>query len=851
MFSGETDIGNLATDSNKSFDKDSDSSSIISSSDNIYSSSADESDSESGNANSDDDCHVPEEPSVNKIDELDANYKSDKPIEQQIDSAGLDYEQLKMEASQEDIVAYRQGSAEDQVKQDVDEIVENDEIETMEKSLPGGAELELECSGNVIDSTPVAGLSENDMLDVIERLTKEDNSNVEACSAQSLDNLNGHQAAKDDEYERFIRGEEVLSVDNASPVVSDSDDSVENKSGSENSDASDSENAYSCTDSDVSDDEGGIGNWSPSPLYGGILDSVTEGQEHDNEEMDVEESSVLAGYEYEGGRFEGVCQDNELNSLRADVKGLMEEMEAIVNENEENRDSTEPRVLVDEMVSKVDNDDQEKVPEVLKENEHLVSIMSSGSRERSKTPDNESIHVKFQSPTNVLFYDPDCPIVERVSAEVADVLIDHEQNNPDQETTELSIEQTFSPESENDAPDDLNVAVVKDLQDVYNNLEAEGQIESTVVAETMTDTKDIHDIATKFSNEVLEEARKEGIEGTKDPFDSSDKQEILVSDSLYPKRSNIKSDIEFLPDYSAGHEDQDIKPAEISEDIMTSEALRDNECAPVNDDQSAKTGITSLPQVNVDSESEKELKSQLLTEKDEFGPKDDDLIDNDKENLDEVMMRPKHASVVESSRDALYEEDLYASHDIDVSSRSGSMIVHDVDDTDVQSDVSEAVKQTLAAYRNPAYIKSLNEELETNELPVENHKIGLDEVERKRRYSSGSIDAEDNDYLVNKAYDSIMNEQAVCDSESEGSIGEHMEDFDSSLNETVIAVKSNELDVSVNKDPEPKLEGLSNLSVLSAGDENGPVEYNSASMIVSDTLKLILSEGNNIDDLVI
>jgi hypothetical protein len=185
--------------------------------------------------------------------------------------------------------------------------------------------------------------------------------------------------------------------------VGGEDDSPSIHSGS--SDSGSEENV--CTDSDVSGDEEVIGNWSPaSPLYNASFGFNPEEEEEDVDERmedDAQKSDTLTGYEYdvddENGNLndslENGQQEKELNNLRANVKVLMEEMEAMVqddgNDDEENSED-----FIQSVVDDMDNSAQDAdqiVPEVIKTEEKTLSIMTNRarSRERSRTPE----HVKF------------------------------------------------------------------------------------------------------------------------------------------------------------------------------------------------------------------------------------------------------------------------------------------------------------------------------------------------------------------------------------------------------------------------------------------------------------------------
>ncbi|KAL4238048.1 Reticulon-4 [Mactra antiquata] len=863
---GESDIGNLATDTNKHFDKDSDSSSIISSSDNEYSSSADESDSESGNDSSDDDKDTNTYNQADKLVEninVDIDTSSDKVDEledfehrQSGAPSGFENKLLNMDlpSDKDTTVGINNAVAEEdkRIGDDVDgAIVEHDEVESMEKDTVSGAESKPMGLDYMADA--VTGLSETDMLDVIERLTKDDSSSVNACSVEPSNNVSESLSLKDEEYERFIRGEEVLSVDNASPIVSDHD-IVGNELGSDDSKGSESDE--SCTDSDVSGDEDCIANWSPSPLYAGILDPVSENQEQlEDIDMDVdeEESGVLAGYEYEDDT-EVIQHDNELNTLRADVKGLMEEMEAIVQDNDKSNNKRDSQLFVEEVLEDLNKTDIENVPEILKGNEGIVSIMSGrgGSRERSWTPDSD-VHVKFQNPTNVLFYDPDCPIVEKVSAEMSDELIDHDQSYPDQQVPETSNEiDEIGLETRNAESVDLNTAVVKDLKDVYNILEAKGEIDSTAMSPS--DGRNINDIATEFSNAVLDEACKETLESLEDSKDKQKHDKPEVFDSFYPKKPNAELNMtSYLVDDLVQHVNTPLQ----QEEVMAFESIEKVECELVASSPSTEQAeLPSLPRKNVNIESDKEIRSEVLPENDTenrsgFLPENDqvetqkDIVTDNDSDHDEVVMRRKQVDA--NLPEELNDEDSFTPRD---TSRSGSMVIHDVDDSDIQNDVSEAVKQTLAAYR-PSRIDALNEEFRNQPLPEAKHPVvGLDEVEKKRRLSSSSIEPEDHEMIMTEDQLNYTDDQIAQSSEPEEDIVEEkFEVFDHSLNETVIPADFDKHEVndaeSFAKDNNESIEQIEqnpNIDFGENSDNVGDIGVCSGGFSARQILELILEE---------
>ncbi|XP_060573345.1 reticulon-4-like isoform X2 [Ruditapes philippinarum] len=790
----------------------SDSSSIVSSSDNEYSSSADESDSESSDSASENltgEINKERNGFIGNLDDknqLIASQRSDersdiellsgtqssfglvqldKGIEKEINS-----EKSKMASSD---ISEMQAGPEDAIKigKDMEEEtgsnVGSETLNTKEDEYGGAAVGDIGSNKELVDDK--VGLSENDMLDIINKLTQDDD------SIDKSTDLESDKAARDLEFEKFVRGEEVLSVDNISPVVSDNGEckSIDSSSSKSNSDSGDE---VSCTDSDLSGDEGVVGAWSPSPLYTHSFGNFDEDEDDENEDMDVEEQSgdVLAGYEYVGSdnintRGETVRQESELSNLRADVKGLMEEMEAMVQDTDSDGDKRRSGEFIDKMVADIDktviDDDSVNTEPTVLRSEPLASIMASATRERSKTPD----HVKFQTPTNTLFYDPDCPIVEKVSMEVADELIDHEERSLE----DVEIDQNDDMNVED--VEELEAKVVKDLKEVYNNLEAKGEIEGAMDLLRQSGIKNMDDIALQFANKVLEEARNERFAGQM----QNNNIENLDANK---NDQQINSDVEVRGDNSRQNTNEmqeqirtDVENEEISEDVITPEIKEKESVNPFKTNESLDD--SSSIQLEEESISEKETKSQLMSEKEDMIGEMDmgytqeikeahsiEEVEKEDEVEEPVIMRQKKVRVVEGKVTASEMFDSMIIHDVDTASERDvqSMIIHNTDETE-RDNKSMEIQNFVASQLQDAILNLEKEheeiladeaEEEREEMQeYEHNKVGLDEVEVMHRRLSECTEDIEHFGLIN--HSNLIKESATVeqDNESENLICEN------------------------------------------------------------------------------
>ncbi|XP_045170585.2 reticulon-4-like isoform X2 [Mercenaria mercenaria] len=811
-------VGITNTFSKEKLESGSDSSSIVSSSDNEYSSSADESDTESSdsapvslhvtkrqiteenngfigdsdNTNQLNVSHSRSEINIDDIELLSVNQGAfgllqlDKEMDVNEETQGEVTTEM-MTSKDSDNVSEQQAGPDAWMKhgKDFEEKETVDEVKGEVKPLdfdgdPGGAAV------NVIDDNvgPVdnkVGLSETDMLDIIDKLTKDDDADEQSPeleSDMSFGNLNENKSARDIEFEKFIRGEEVLSVDNISPVVSDNEcNSIENNSSSSHSNSG-SEDEISCTDSDLSGDEGAIGTWSPSPLYSKSFGDFDEEEEIENEEMDVEEknNNVLVGYEYFGAdsvNTSGGQQENELSSLRADVKGLMEEMEAMVQETDSDSDKRRSGEFIDAMVADIDKTVEganvEESEPIVPRNEPLISIMATGTRERSKTPENDLLHVKFQTPTNTLFYDPDCPIVEKVSMEISDDLIDHEEEEKNLEDVEINQDSPQSEDLNLENVEELEAKVVKDLKEVYNNLEAKGEIEGAMDLLRESGITNMDDIALQFANKVLEQARNEHLAG-KTQTDIIQKQDGNENEQQINK--DVETTLEALQQDKNETQDQnrvDVENEFISEDIITAEVKEKVSVNPFKtsepEDLKNNDSISTLHPV-VDTISEKETKSQLLGEKDEITGETDSVYSKE---LNDTPSFKEDASEIEVEEPVIMRRKKVNRVEAESPVEIDSMIIHDIDNLS-ERDIQSMVIHDIGESKLHDVISTL--EREHDEILVHT-KIGLDEVEVRHRRLSESI--EEQEHIMESVSESKLSEENVIEQESENLFQENFE----------------------------------------------------------------------------
>lgn len=329
---------------------------------------------------------------------------------------------------------------------------------------------------------PNIGMSDIDMNSLIDKLTNDDDiMESETCDMPPFEE----------------QPEKVLLPLNSDKAVELSDGEKDSLSSKSEGDSSGEE--FICNDSDVTDEEGeNAGEWNVSPVYGFETrdgnDEMNTGENHEN---------LPSGEQSEDGP--------ELISLKKDVQGLMEEIEIL------NRGKTEIPSFYGYKEYIEDDDDGLTADQILVIHERPVecgkSVLSDPSQKAHDA--NDLCHVKFFSPTNLIFYDPESPVVERVSVELSDELNDSEIEERLQEV-ESELERTAKEESENneddissqslenDVPQDkLEAEVVKDLKSVLEDI--------TFKEEEKSKSEGVNDTPNLISQDVLESADIEEI----------------------------------------------------------------------------------------------------------------------------------------------------------------------------------------------------------------------------------------------------------------------------------------------------------------------------------------------------
>lgn len=815
------------------FQSESDSSSVISSSDNEYSSSADESDTESSNSPSESldvtegidsqDTYILNDTCVEELQSVDtqSNVKEGSREKLSVNTSGLEDFNKKMEVTPEIT-----GSTAPELDQETPisetlsgaEFTKSDKKESVTDSDKSGMDatgLSVESEGASVnvhdDNIPqvdnTVGISEADMLDIIDKLTKEDDTVEQSPEYESdllFGNLNENKGARDSEFDKFVRGE-APSFDSISPVVSDNEEceSLDSKSSSNHSNL-DSDN--SCTDSDVSCDEAVVGTWSPSPLYSETFGNFEE-EDQDETAMDVEEqkTDVLAGYEFAGTSnisegSEAVQQDTELSSLRADVKGLMEEMEAIVQDTEKG-DTEKSGEFIRAVVTDIDNSvrmsgDEIIVPEVISKSEPLASIMASGTRERSRTPEGELLHVKFQTPTNTLFYDPECPIVEKVAVEVSDDLIDYDEEQE-------GLEGTSEEQVGNVVDEDLESKVVEDLKDVYDNLEAQGKIEGAMDLIKDSGITNMNDIALQFAKDVLEQARNERLSretskaeiDQKDDIESEKLRQITFekSQQYAPERDRTKIPFNNNEETVIPEEKQTVSVGPFK-DYIEKETVEPVEMLSYGlkpESHFCQDTISEKEATNVTEEMLKESTVSGLEENESIGEKENENI-----NEEPVVLRRKKVNKVESEMSERNEVESMIIHDVELPPERDiqSMIIHD--------NVECKLHDVLSSFTRNQDEESSDEKCEEigiKSSETEHFKVGLDELEVRHLRRLSSASSEEHGHVTNMVNESKVNLEKNIEHEGPDVFSKKSEDEHVDLSHEI---KSRNIDTKISESSE-------------------------------------------------
>ena len=307
-----------------------------------------------------------------------------------------------------------------------------------------------------------------------------------------------------DVLDKLINDQDV--IENVSPVVSDFEkenegNGIEYQNESSNlpremSDDSESGSEDNCSsiDSDISGDEEVCGTWNPSPLYSYDVEDYDEGEieaaDSSPEAMrnEILSDSVNKGVNHTLFMSEAddskILDENKVCTQRENVNELMEELESLVQQGQ-----------LDECASAI------KTPPLQEDRSNIevvgtvTTIQSSFKSDRGKklcssSNENESHRVHFQSPTNMLFYDPESPIIEKVSTEVQNELIDYDDEAKDFENEkEMSGSVSTS---------ELQAEVVKDLKEVYEKFEVEDE-------PSETNKKSEDDVAIKLNDDKSQE----------------------------------------------------------------------------------------------------------------------------------------------------------------------------------------------------------------------------------------------------------------------------------------------------------------------------------------------------------
>ncbi|XP_052275951.1 reticulon-4-like isoform X2 [Dreissena polymorpha] len=524
--------------SNKDLTSEDDSDSIISSSDNEYSSSAESSDIES----SDSSCESSLEIEVSKtkklschVDGLDLLRKETETLmDLSKDSAQISDSQRESVSNLEDMDDKL--DSEGVAKQGVDDhdniCSDPKDVDDESKSAMSSQELTV---GNV-------GISAQEMNSIFDKLTKDEDIDSDTCmtggnvgiSSQVLDSI-FDKLTKDEDvdidtsmavgnvgmsaqemdsiFDKLTKDEDIdndTSMDRAemppfsmnhndfgSPSWKLDDGRKEERMDDHDNDASfssndstdgSSGNEVALTDSDVTDDdEENVGQWNPSPVY--------EDKEHSHEMDDYRISEdTLPGYEFveKDTVAESKSDDTELNNLRSEVTSLIHDVEELVQDNNNER-IFYPSLYPVRNISDDEPAEMSEKIEVIHDTpvEYCKSALSDPANKSAIT--GEYLHVSFHKPTNMIIYDPDSPIIERVSVELSEELNDSEdidqrlkdvdvelehnkiENIPyaddDEETEHVSLTN-----EDGDNSVDLEKEVVQDLKDVFGSLTAKGEI---------------------------------------------------------------------------------------------------------------------------------------------------------------------------------------------------------------------------------------------------------------------------------------------------------------------------------------------------------------------------------------
>ncbi|XP_052770178.1 reticulon-4-like isoform X2 [Mya arenaria] len=385
------------------------------------------------------------------------------------------------------------------------------------------------------------GLSDQEMDSIFDKLTKDEDVDIDTSLEAS-------------EMPSFSPDNELIMTEPRSdvPMSVSKDTSDDDKSFSSNDSSDGSEDEVVCTDSDVTDNEDeNVGEWNPSPVY-----------EHSNSLEDDRskyldsgnmESEVLQGYEYsdKGEAAESAVGDTELHNLRNDVKGLMAEVESLVQDNKSENVMLPSLYPVRSIDIEEPAEFSEKI-EVIHDKpvEYCKSSLSDPANKIGSTSD--LLHVKFFSPTNMILYDPESPVIDRVSVAMSDELNDSEEEARLKEVDD-ELEQQNLKDIEDSLPyadesvnfedvkqeveirqtSNLEAEVVKDLREVLGDLQAKREQERKQEQNHESDNNmygdNIESVSVENVQEMFSSLKDEDFNDVSDKDDSKNEEEIMES----------------------------------------------------------------------------------------------------------------------------------------------------------------------------------------------------------------------------------------------------------------------------------------------------------------------------------
>ena len=550
--------GSVETGSFDITDRDNDScgssGSVISSSDNEYSSSAEESDTESSESSTCGEFAV----NMAEPEKMDTGMEVNDAVPETEGAADVADNVKLLNDKVNEMSELVEGRLENEPYEvdleegavgGVDEGGDGDNGESDQNMDSDTFELKQEAYGDEFSSLPSKiGISGNEMDSIFDKLTKDDDIDI------------GFQEEISD-MPPFSPDSDLFVVESRSDFPMPSlkntteDDDDDNKSFSSNDSVNGSDEEVVCTDSDVTDDnEDNVGEWNPSPVY--------EGDDHEQDESEMFDhgnvkSEVLEGYEYPE-KSGAVGEDTELNNLRNNVKDLMAEVETLVHDDSD-------RMFLPSLypVRSISEDEPAEFSEKIevihdKPTEYCKSSLSS----KTQAGNNDPRHVEFFSPTNMIYFDPECPVIDRVSVEMNDNLndpddeerlkeVDSELEHQKIEDLEESLPYADEPGEDNEegethtevqeGTENLEAAVVRELREVIGSLHAKGEIDLTGTLEQESEAVVMRHKPEPVRQVSVEEVQQVFDSLKDEDFSSQPTDENIVKESQDVTETEIKA----------------------------------------------------------------------------------------------------------------------------------------------------------------------------------------------------------------------------------------------------------------------------------------------------------------------